>query len=212
MDKPRSAAAPRESAVFTNAPASREAVLHLARRAAGGDVRSTRRLLELVAPSVLRVVQRMMGSRHPEVDDAAQLALLGFVQALPAFRGECDPSHFAIRIAIRTAGATRRRFRSRQDRRDDSVDIEDIEAPLEGPRALLRRRAVLRLFDRLPEEQAETMALRFVLGWKLHEIAQATGAPFNTVRSRLRLAKEALKKRIEEDPALAEAVDLPDEE
>jgi RNA polymerase sigma-70 factor (ECF subfamily) len=160
----------------------------------------------------LRVVQRMMGSRHPEVDDAAQLALLGFVQALPAFRGECDPSHFAIRIAIRTAGATRRRFRSRQDRRDDSVDIEDIEAPLEGPRALLRRRAVLRLFDRLPEEQAETMALRFVLGWKLHEIAQATGAPFNTVRSRLRLAKEALKKRIEEDPALAEAVDLPDEE
>ena len=30
------------------------------------------------------------------------------------------------------------------------------------------------------------------------------GAPINTVRSRLRLAKEALRSRIESDPALAE--------
>jgi RNA polymerase sigma-70 factor (ECF subfamily) len=212
MHKPRPAEVPREAASSSTAPASRQARLDLARRAAEGDARSTRSLLELVAPTVSRTIRTMMGSRHPEVDDAAQLALIGFVQALPTFRGECDPAHFAARIAIRTAGAARRRFRSRRVRHDDSIDIDDLEAPPDSPEAALRRRAVLELVDRLPEEQAETMALRFVLGWKLHEIAAATGAPFNTVRSRLRLAKEALLKRIEGDPALAEALDTPDEE
>jgi RNA polymerase sigma-70 factor (ECF subfamily) len=211
MEEPRSPPATREAAASSNA-AARESSLELARHAAEGDVRATRRLLERVAPSVLRAVRTMLGLRHPEFDDAAQLALIGFVQALPAFRGECDPAHFAVRIAIRTAGAARRRFRSRHDRHDDSVDVDDIEAPHESPQSGLRRRAILQLVDQLPEEQAETMALRFVLGWKLHEIARATGAPFNTVRSRLRLAKEALKRRIQEDPALAEALDAQDGE
>jgi RNA polymerase sigma-70 factor (ECF subfamily) len=152
----------------------------------------------------------MLGSAHPDIDDASQLALIGFVQALGTFRGECDPVHFAIRIAIRTAGATRRRYRSRYDRRDEEVDIDTLEAAPDVPQATLRRQAILRLVDDLPEEQAETMAMRFVLGWKLHEIAQATGAPFNTVRSRLRLAKEALLRRIQRDPTLAEALDAED--
>jgi RNA polymerase sigma-70 factor (ECF subfamily) len=217
MDKPQPTAALQAPARPSSPPApsspraSREACLDLARRAASGDVRSTRLLLEIVAPSVVRVVKSAMGTRHPEADDAAQLALIGFVQALPGFRGECDPSYFAVRIAIRTARAARRRFRSRHDQQDDSVNVDDIEAPLDGPRAAQRRRAVRRLVDQLPEEQAETLVLRFMLGWKLHEIAGATGAPFNTVRSRLRLAKEALLRRIEQDPSLADVIDLLDE-
>ncbi|HEX3769913.1 MAG TPA: sigma-70 family RNA polymerase sigma factor [Polyangiaceae bacterium] len=204
---PASGFAPRAPA----APSpSRSANIELARRAAAGDARATRSLLETVAPAVLRSVRQMLGSAHPDIDDASQLALIGFVQALGTFRGECDPVHFAIRIAIRTAGATRRRYRSRYDRRDEEVDIDTLEAAPDVPQATLRRQAILRLVDDLPEEQAETMAMRFVLGWKLHEIAQATGAPFNTVRSRLRLAKEALLRRIQRDPTLAEALDAED--
>jgi RNA polymerase sigma-70 factor, ECF subfamily len=212
MDRRRAGAASPERAAPSSLQSSRDTGIDLARRAAAGDVHSTRLLLEAVAPSVVRTVGVIMGGRHPEADDAAQLALIGFVQALPGFRGDCDPVHFAIRIAIRTAGATRRRSRSRHDRRDDKIDVDDVQAPADGPQAALRRRAVLHLVDQLPSEQAETMVLRFVLGWKLQEIAQATGAPFNTVRSRLRLAKEALLRRIEEDPALAEALDAPEEE
>ena len=40
----------------------------------------------------------------------------------------------------------------------------------------------------------------------MQEVADATGAPVNTVRSRLRLAKEALRHRIEKDPAFAELI------
>lgn len=60
------------------------------------------------------------------------------------------------------------------------------------------------LLDEIPTEQAEALTMRVVLGWSLDEIAQASRAPMNTVRSRLRLAKEALRKKIESNPALAE--------
>jgi RNA polymerase sigma-70 factor (ECF subfamily) len=185
----------------------RNAALELARAAAGGDVNATRELLDLVAPRVLRVARAVMGPRHPEVDDAAQLSLIAFIQALPSFRGECDPALFAARIAVRTAGATRRRVRSRRSCQDDSVDLDTMEAP-PSELAGARRRALIRsLLDLLPEEQAEALALRVMLGWSLKEIAATTGAPLNTVRSRLRLAKEALRERINDDPVLAESLE-----
>jgi DNA-directed RNA polymerase specialized sigma24 family protein len=37
-------------------------------------------------------------------------------------------------------------------------------------------------------------------------VARATGVPSNTVRSRVRLAREALKRSIEMSPNLAEAL------
>jgi RNA polymerase sigma-70 factor (ECF subfamily) len=48
-----------------------------------------------------------------------------------------------------------------------------------------------------------------MLGWSLEEIAQTSGAPVNTVRSRLRLAKEALRRKIVADPVLAEELGVP---
>ncbi|MCA2981704.1 MAG: hypothetical protein INH37_25795, partial [Myxococcaceae bacterium] len=71
-----------------------------------------------------------------------------------------------------------------------------------------RRRAVIQeLLGTLPEVQAETLALRVVLGLSLGEVAAATQVPLNTVRSRIRLAKEALMARIEADPALLELLE-----
>jgi RNA polymerase sigma-70 factor (ECF subfamily) len=145
---------------------------------------------------------------HPEVEDAIQLSLIGFIQALPTFRGECPPVQFAARIAVRTAAAMRRRSAARRVAHDPSVDLESIEASSPSELDAARRRAAVRsLLDDLPEEQAEALALRIMLGWSLKEISAATGTSINTVRSRMRLAKEALRKRIAADPALAEALD-----
>lgn len=182
--------------------------LALARVAGGGDARATRLLLEIVAPRVITAVRAVMGPGHPDTDDAAQLALIGFVQALPQFRGECDPAHFAARIGVRVATATRKRTRTLGARTDMSMEPEEIQV---GPSDLASagRRALIRaLLDALPEEQSETLALRIVLGWSLKEISAASGAPVNTIRSRLRLAKDALRRRIASDPELAEALDL----
>jgi RNA polymerase sigma-70 factor (ECF subfamily) len=67
--------------------------------------------------------------------------------------------------------------------------------------------AIRELLSTLPENQAETLALRVVLGMSLGEVASATGVPLNTVRSRIRLAREALMERIEANPTLLELLE-----
>jgi RNA polymerase sigma factor (sigma-70 family) len=194
------------------APAGREESVQLARRAAAGDAVATRQLLENIAPRVVRATRAVMGAGHPEAEDAVQLALIGFIQSLPGFRGECNPSLFAARIAVRTASGVRRRSSARHAGRDAMVDVDALQGVEVDPSATRRRDVVRSLLDELPEEQAEALALRFMLGWSLLEIAEASGAPLNTVRSRLRLAKEALRKRVEAEPGLADAFGLREDE
>jgi RNA polymerase sigma factor (sigma-70 family) len=173
---------------------------------------ATRRLLENVAPRVIRATRAVMGATHPETEDAVQLALIAFIQALPSFRGECNPALFAARIAVRTAGAVRRRSKARNVGHDAQVDVDALHGESTDPGARRRREVVRGMLDDLPEEQAEALALRFVLGWSLVEIAETSGAPVNTVRSRLRLAKEALRRRIATDRSLSDEFGLDGED
>ena len=46
------------------------------------------------------------------------------------------------------------------------------------------------------------------LGYSLDEVATTTATPLNTVKSRLRLAKRALRRRIESDPLLVEELEV----
>ena len=181
----------------------------LAMTAAAGDPAATRRVFAAVAPSVHGVVRAVLGTSGALADDVTQDALLALARALGAFRGECGFLHYACSIAARVA-VTARRARAAEAHVEPLEAAAEESGPVEGddPEAP-RRRALLRaLLDELPEPQAETLALRVVLGYSLQEVAEATGAPLNTVRSRLRLAKEALRSRIEQDEALAEMLEV----
>ena len=184
----------------------------LARQAASGDAAATSRLLTSIASRVVRVVRAVLGGSHPDADDVAQQALIGFIQALPAFRGDCDPARYATTIAVRTAIGARRRTKVERSRRDADADAEAVPASSPGPgeaMAAQRRKEILReLLAELPAEQAEALAMRVVLGWSLEEIATQSSAPLNTVRSRLRLAKESLRRTIESQPGLCEALEV----
>ena len=192
-------------------PAADDALAALVADATAGDAAATRRVLTAVAPSVHRVVRAVLGASGALADDVTQDALVAIVRALNlgSFRGECGFLHYACRIATRVAVAARR-ARAAEAHVEPLEAADEASAPIEGddPEAP-RRRALLRaLLDELPEPQAEALALRVVLGYSLREVADATGAPLNTVRSRLRLAKEALRSRIEQDEALAELLEV----
>lgn len=191
---------------------AKAAMLELARTAAAGDTRATAQLLRAVAPLVMRVVRAVLGGGHPDVADVVQQSLIGLVRALPAFRGECAPEGYAQTIAMRTALLARRRGRIDRARRDDNAETEAAVCPDATPEddaLAARRRVLLRdLLAELPVEQAEALGLRIVLGWSLDEVAIAAGAPLNTIRSRLRLAKEALRRRIEATPDLLAALEV----
>jgi len=66
------------------------------------------------------------------------------------------------------------------------------------------REALGRLLDDLPTSQAEALVLHVALGFTVEEVAAAVGRSVETVRSRLRLAKQAVRDRIEASPALGE--------
>jgi RNA polymerase sigma-70 factor (ECF subfamily) len=99
-------------------------------------------------------------------------------------------------------------MRGKHERHRDAIaqlgpdDTDDSGSPVV---AVARRRLAERLLDvlaELPESQAEALVLRYVAGLEPAEIAAASGVPVNTVRSRVRLAREALARRLAGDPAL----------
>jgi RNA polymerase sigma-70 factor (ECF subfamily) len=183
----------------------------LARDAGAGSEKAMKLLLRSIAPKIAGTVRAVLGARHPDSDDAIQLALIGFVDALPAYRGDCDPSGYARVIATRAAIAMKKRQRASDSRRAADAEPDAMAAPAPSPSERAsddeRRGRLAALVSDLPDEQAEPLYCKALLGWSLEEIATKTGAPVNTVRSRIRLAKERLRSRIESDPQLAELFD-----
>ncbi len=189
--------------------AGHERLSPLVLRAQQGDAEATGQVVSELAPGVLRAVAVLLGRQHPELEDLAQEVLLAVVAALPEFRGESTLLHFAVRIAARKSVTVRRRTRTvlgwlesfwqgeHPVRQGPTLPHEHLHG--ERQRALLRL-----LLSKLPEVQAEVLLLRVVCGHSIEEISTLTQTPFNTVRSRLRLAKEALRERIAAEPEWAE--------
>jgi RNA polymerase sigma-70 factor (ECF subfamily) len=189
--------------------AGHERLTPLVLRAQQGEPDAINQVVSELAPGVLRALTALLGRQHPDIEDLAQDVLLAVIAALPDFRGDSTLLHFAVRIAARKSVLVRRRTRSvlgwleslwhgeHPLRHPPSAALEELRA--ERQRALLRL-----LLSELPDAQAEALLLRVVCGHSIEEISTITQTPFNTVRSRLRLAKEALRQRIEAEPKWAE--------
>jgi RNA polymerase sigma factor (sigma-70 family) len=190
----------------------RDDLAPLASAGASGDAEAARTLVMAVGGAVLVAVRMVLGPGHRDVDDVTQDAIIGLLEALPRFRGDCTVAHFAGRVAVLTAMAARRR----QQTRDrwvvaDGVEGEFVPAspessPLARLEAARRRDAIRRLFDELPEPIGEAMALHFMLGHTVQEIAANAQVPVNTVWSRLRIGKERLRQRLAKDRGLSDAL------
>jgi RNA polymerase sigma-70 factor (ECF subfamily) len=190
------------------APSTADPSFALAKAAARAEPAALRQVLEQVSPALLRGVRRILGPGHPAVEDVLQESLVAFVRALGAYRAESNLRTYGTRIAVRTALAHQRQAREHrawddQHQREQQPLVPPSSSPEDDVRAERRRRALRHLLAELPAEQAETFALRVVMGYSLEEVAAATGVPANTVRSRMRRAREVLKSRLDADPAMA---------
>ena len=188
--------------------ASGDPAFLLAQAAVRQEPAALRQVLEQVSPTLLRVVRRILGAAHPAVEDVLQESLVALVRALGAYRAESSLRTYASRIAVRTALAYNRQARERRawDAEHELAAqslVPPSSSPEEAAQAERRRQALRLLLRELPEEQAETFALRIVLGYSIEEVAAATGVPPNTVRSRMRRAREVLKARLDADPRLS---------
>jgi RNA polymerase sigma factor (sigma-70 family) len=188
-------------------------LLELGRRAGGKDRAATRALVLAVGPAMLRAIRMTLGQSKGEAEDVLQEAVEGLLRALPSFRGACTLLHFACRIGVLTALAWRRRLTVRANLTIDVPDAVDVAAgtgptPADALLATRRREALGALLDELSPVQAEVLTLHCGLDLSVQEIAASMGCPIETVRSRLRLAKQALRERIGANQDLTDMLEL----
>lgn len=187
-----------------------DALAMLSAGAARGDAPAIQSLVLSITPAMLRAVRGVLAPGHPDTEDVLHEAVIGFIRALPSFRQECTVLHFACRIAVHIALAARRRANAlgsaHYELVEESCGSEEW-SPADQVMSARRRKVLRKLCDELPPLQSEALLLHCVLGYTVEEVADATQVPANTVRSRLRLAKEALRARVSADPSLREALE-----
>ncbi len=174
-----------------------------------GDPEGSPRSLPSSA-AVLRALTALLGREHPEIEDLAQDVLLAVIAALLDFRGDSTLLHFAVRIAARKSVLARWRTRSVLGWLESLWRGEF--PPASGPSSA--HEAMRGVID--SEPCSVRCSRSYQMGRPRHrccascaairieEISTLTQTPFNTVRSRLRLAKEALRQRIEAELKWAE--------
>jgi RNA polymerase sigma-70 factor (ECF subfamily) len=165
------------------------------------DPAAMRTFLEAIAPSVRSVCRGVLGAGHLDLEDTVQECLIDILRALPKYRVEGAIVHYTNRIALRASIAARKRARSREQRQNALAEQSPVPNFAGCEESLPNLWLVRALIDELSAVQSETVLMRMVLGCSVEEIAVATQVPVNTTKSRLRLAKDYLRRRLDGEMA-----------
>jgi RNA polymerase sigma-70 factor (ECF subfamily) len=162
--------------------------------------------------------------RVPQLaEDVVQETFVRVVQNAPDFKHE---ARFTTWVYTITRNLCIDHLRKRALRKHPSLDesrsssrSEEGEGPTLGeqtadPRASVEREAtgtelkerIARAVDTLPDEQREVFLMREVANLPFKEIAEITGVPENTVKSRMRYALERLQEALSEYEEYARAL------
>jgi len=158
--------------------------------------------------------------RVPQVaEDVVQEAFVRVVQKAPEFKHE---ARFTTWVYTITRNLCIDHLRKRALRKHPSLDEsrgEEGDGPTLGeqtadPRASVEREAtgtelkarIARAVDLLPDDQREVFLMRELSNLPFKEIAEITGVPENTVKSRMRYALERLQEALSEYEDYARAL------
>jgi len=161
--------------------------------AIAGDRAAATSLLAELMPRVRNLVRYFL--RTDDIDDTVQEALIAIVRGLPTYRGDGKLASWTDRVVARVAIEASRRKRTESKRHaEEDVEIADPRAQSD----YLARRRLVAALDVLSDEMREALVLHHVLEMSVPEIAGELDVPVETVRSRLRNGREALRARVEE--------------
>ncbi|MEP6732409.1 MAG: sigma-70 family RNA polymerase sigma factor [bacterium] len=171
----------------------------LLRRMAEGDEQALGAFYDRWNPLVHAVVVRILRQRD-DVDDVVEEA---FWQAWRQ-SARYEPSRGSVQTWLLTIARSRAldRARGNQRRREEPLENEsgelvvqraaDSDASMDAE-AAERRKIVLAALSELPAEQREALELGYYGGLSQSEIADRTGQPLGTIKTRMRLAMQKLK-------------------
>ena len=173
--------------------------LALARAVAGGDRRAAERFARRLAPTVRRVARLLLRGAG-DADDAAQTCLIELLRAAGGYEARGSLEGWAHRIAVRVVLRAARRSRDLQAREELRDDLHDAGPPTEPERPFDDLpRPLEHYLDGLADAHRSVLVLRHALGHTVPEIAEISGAPVPTVKSRLLKAQAELRRLIQRD-------------
>lgn len=163
-------------------------------QAAAGDRAAAQALLTELLPRVRNLVRYLVRG-DDVVDDITQLVLVELLRSFGNFRHDGSLHAWVHRITVRVA--LRHVKRQRRDRAQEAELGQALDPHASQPDEYLRRRQAIALLDQLPDEQRLALVLHHVAGMSVPELAEALDVPFETARSRLRLAMGKLRERLD---------------
>jgi RNA polymerase sigma-70 factor (ECF subfamily) len=175
----------------------------LVQRMAAGDDAALGALYDRWYPVVHGVVSRLL--RQP--DDVEDIVEETFWQAWRQ-ASRFDRSRGAVQTWLSTIARSRAldRVRAVRRRREEPLEGDDgqvvVQQAAEGDPGLdadasERRRIVVAALSGLPAEQREALELGYFGGLSQTEIAERTGQPLGTVKTRMRLALQKLRSQLQ---------------
>jgi len=175
-----------------------------------GEADAFEAVARMHAPRLFRLAVRLTGRRE-DAEDLVQETLVRALPALRRFEGRARLSTYLVRAMTnlwKNRLRSRRRsrlvdwFRGARDGADgerrEPVVVDDAPSPLQRLEQLDRARRVRDCVARLEPQRRLTLLLREVEELSYEEIAEMTGVPVGTVRSRLARARDDLRKLLEE--------------
>jgi RNA polymerase sigma-70 factor (ECF subfamily) len=183
------------------------------------DERAFNELVETYKQRVFRLVFRMLG-RRDEADDMTQEVFVQVFKAVTTFRGDSKLSTWIYRIAVNLCKNRikylARRYESSQQELEPvaeraplsqakGVTFGDVARPDHMVEGYQIEQIVKRCISKIEPDFREVLVLRDVEDLTYEEIAEITGLPDGTVKSRIHRARSMLKACVEK--ALGEKIE-----
>jgi RNA polymerase sigma-70 factor (ECF subfamily) len=182
----------------------------LVRRMQAGDERALNAFYERWFPIVNAVVTRILKSAD-DVEDVVEEAFWQVWRQADRFTTERGSVQTWLLTIARSRALDR--LRARRRLREDSIDdtaggtdqtgtaaeaavVRSASDPLLDVEHAERRTLVLAALAELPRDQREALELGYFGGLSQSEIAERTGQPLGTIKTRMRLAMQKLRERL----------------
>jgi RNA polymerase sigma-70 factor, ECF subfamily len=185
----------------TTAPGTGMDDVELVRRMSEGDERALGVLYDRWVTAVHSIVVRLLGDAAEAEDVVEDVFWQAWRQA-----GRYEPTRGGVSTWLLTIARSRAldRVRALRRHREETVPLsptaEDVASgsPTPAGVAELSERAALvtAALQELPREQREALELAYYGGLSQTEIAERTGQPLGTIKTRMRLAMQKLRGRL----------------
>ena len=177
----------------------------LVERIARGDSEALRELHDRFAGLLIGLARRIVG-RQEEAEDVVQDVFVQVWQQADRYQRSRSSVSTWLVLITRSRAIDRIRTRRVVDRTAQAAHQEgsDDHASAEAPAAVIHRERSSRIrveMAQLPDEQRQVLELAYFGGLTQNEIADRTGIPLGTVKTRTLLAMRKLREALRHEVA-----------